>query len=93
MMNNKIKSALFTGMVLVVGLLTLFPFYLMMMMGTYYTNDLFHGVVLVPGKYLLENLKTILQNNFLIYYWNSFYVSVSSTILTQIGRASCRERV
>ena len=31
----------------------------MMVMGTYYVNDLFTGIKLVPGDYVVQNFKTL----------------------------------
>ncbi len=62
-------------------LLFLFPFYMMIVMGTYYSEDLFRTLPILPSNYLLENLKTIMSANFLLNYWNSFYVAVMFTLL------------
>ncbi|WP_141502316.1 carbohydrate ABC transporter permease [Paenibacillus luteus] len=63
-------------------LIFLFPFYMMIVMGTYYSEDLFRELPILPSNYLLENLKTIMSANFLLNYWNSFYVAVLFTVLS-----------
>ena len=51
-------------------------------MGTYTSADLFKGIALVPGDYLLENLKTVADSSFGKFYINNL---VSSTAATVIG--------
>ncbi|SFE53356.1 multiple sugar transport system permease protein/cellobiose transport system permease protein [Paenibacillus catalpae] len=65
-----------------ISLLFLFPFYLMIVMGTYYSEDLFKKLPLLPSGYFVENMKTILSANILHNYWNSFYVAVLFTFVT-----------
>jgi cellobiose transport system permease protein len=65
----------------IVSILSLLPFYLMTIMGTYFTNDLFTKLVYLPGNYFLQNLRTILHSKFFLFYWNSFYVAALSTVL------------
>lgn len=71
-----------TLLLLALALLTIFPFYLMVCMGTYTSADLFKGIALVPGDYLLENLKTVADSSFGKFYINNL---VSSTAATVIG--------
>jgi cellobiose transport system permease protein len=65
-----------------VSLLCLLPFYIMVVMGTYYSEDLFKHVVLLPSTYLWHNLKTVVQGGFLVSYWNSLYIAVLYTFIT-----------
>lgn len=68
---------------LVLGFLSviaLFPFYMIFVMGTYYSEDLFRGLPLVVSDYFLENLKTTLDNGLLETYKNSILVSVVSVL-------------
>ncbi|MNW39588.1 L-arabinose transport system permease protein AraQ [compost metagenome] len=60
----------------------LFPFYIMIVMGTYYSENLFKSLPLFPSNYLLNNFRTILSADFLLNYWNSFYVAVLYTLIT-----------
>jgi cellobiose transport system permease protein len=66
----------------VIAIIFLFPFYMMIVMGTYYSEDLFKGLPLLPSGYLMENLKTVLSGKFLLNYWNSFYVAILFTVLS-----------
>jgi len=77
----RFRGALNVGVMLVLCLVTLLPFYMMFIMGTYVSEDLFKGVVMLPGDYLAENVRTILSSNFVRFYWNSFYISFVSTAL------------
>ena len=64
-----------------ITMIAVFPFYSMIIMGTHYANDLFTGIKLLPGAYLLENFKTLLTIDIVGYYKNSLLVAVSSMIL------------
>lgn len=64
-----------------ISLLSLFPFYIMIVMGTHYTEDLFKGIPILPGSYWAENLKTVLQADFARVYANSLTVSVAAVAL------------
>lgn len=66
---------------LILSILALLPFYLMIMMGTHYNEDLYTGVKLFPGEFLRENFQTIMRQNFFKYYGNSLFVSTISTLL------------
>lgn len=59
-----------------------FPLYIVFIMGTYYSEDIFKGLPVIPGDYFLENLKTVLANNYFRAYFNSLFVSVASVILS-----------
>jgi cellobiose transport system permease protein len=54
----------------------------MIIMGTYQNEELFRGIVWVPGSFFLGNLKSVLQTNFDQIYWNSIVVSLVSTVLS-----------
>ncbi|MHA6483375.1 carbohydrate ABC transporter permease [Paenibacillus sp. strain BS8-2] len=59
---------------------SLFPFYIMLIMGTYVNEELFTGLKLLPGNYLLNNLHTVFENDFLVYYKNSLIVATTASI-------------
>jgi|HigsolmetaGSP12D_1036236.scaffolds.fasta_scaffold00567_2 multiple sugar transport system permease protein/cellobiose transport system permease protein len=65
--------------VTILSLVSLIPFYMMIIMGTYVSEDLYTGLKLLPGNYLVQNFKTIMEQNFLRFYGNSLFVSVLST--------------
>ena len=61
-------------------ILALAPFYIMIIMGTYKNEEIFTGLKLLPGSYVLQNFKTILQGNVFRPYLNSVFISVISVV-------------
>lgn len=86
-MTPKLKTWIYTLIMLFFSLFALFPFYMMFTMGTYISEDLFKGLIFTPGNYLIENFKTIMRSNFHLFYINSFYISIISTALCIIVSA------
>lgn len=70
------------GLLLLMTFAMFFPLYIVFIMGTYYSEDIFKGLPIIPGRYLLENLKTVFANNYFQAYINSIFVSVVSVILS-----------
>lgn len=70
------------GLLLLMTFAMFFPLYIVFIMGTYYSEDIFKGLPIIPGSYLLENLKTVFANNYFQAYINSIFVSVVSVILS-----------
>ncbi len=66
--------------ILVFTLIALIPFYLMVIMGTYRTEELYTGFKFWPGNYLGQNINTIAQFDFIRYYFNSLIVATTSMI-------------
>lgn len=64
-----------------VSMVSLFPFYSMLMMGTYKTTDLYSSVKLLPGNYLKENLQRVLSTPIFTFYRNSIAVAVCSSLV------------
>lgn len=64
---------------LILSVFALLPFYMMIIMGTHYSEDLYTGIKLLPGEYLRQNFQTVMRQNFPRYYLNSFIVSGIST--------------
>ena len=62
------------------SVISLFPFYIMLIMGTHKNENLFKGLQMLPGTYLLENLRTVMSMNFLQYYKNSLFVTITTTL-------------
>lgn len=67
-------------LIIVMSVVSLYPFYAMIIMSTYVTEDIFKGVLFVPGDYLFENLKTVMGSEFIRSYCNSIFVSVSAVL-------------
>ncbi len=63
-------------------LFSILPFYVVIMMATHSTAEIFSGLLLTPGNYLLENMKTIFNNKFHFCYLNSLIVSTVSVIVS-----------
>ena len=62
------------------SIIALFPFYLMLIMGTHYNEDLYKGIHLLPGKFLSENLATVMKLDYPRYYLNSISIALINTI-------------
>lgn len=86
---KSLGSVVLNTFFVVFSLLMLFPFYLMIMMSTYETTDLFSGLHFTPGSYLLENFNTLARTSFYKFYINSAFVSVSVTVLTLLVCSMC----
>ncbi|WP_233531974.1 carbohydrate ABC transporter permease [Paenibacillus alkalitolerans] len=80
MKTNTLRTLLATGSIALLSVFALLPFYIMIIMGTHQNEDLFTKIVLTPGNYLLENLKTVSESRFDLAYMNSIIVSVTSTV-------------
>jgi len=74
------KRVLVTGMSFIIAAVVLFPFYIMIVMSTYSTTEIFRGLHLLPGSYLLQNVVTVFKGNFLLFYWNSLYVAALASL-------------
>ncbi|QOV18685.1 carbohydrate ABC transporter permease [Blautia liquoris] len=59
-----------------------FPLYIVFVMGTYYSEDIFKGLPILPGNYLIENIKMVISKGYFKAYFNSVLVSVCSVILS-----------
>ena len=66
----------------VISLVSLFPFWTMIMMSTYSSADIYTGVKLLPGDYFFKNLQSLSSIAFPTYYANSVIVAVSCAVLT-----------
>lgn len=84
-----IKEILLFIVMLIISFFCLFPFYTMFMMSTQVTEDIYKGVPLLPGTYLIENLKTVFHAHFEIYYKNSIIQAVGCTFLSLIISTLC----
>ena len=85
-MNRKIQrkagAACKQLVLIVMTLLMFFPLFIVFIMGTYYSEDIFKGMPILPGNYFLENLKMVLSKGFLQAFLNSVIVSVFSVLLS-----------
>ncbi len=85
-MNRKIQrkagAACKQLVLIVMTLIMFFPLFIVFIMGTYYSEDIFKGMPILPGNYFIENLKMVLSKGFLQAFLNSVIVSVFSVLLS-----------
>lgn len=81
-MINKIKKFLSYLIMSIVSFLCLIPFYVMFVMATQNTAGINAGKVLMPGKYFIENLQTVMRSGFHVYYFNSMYIAIVTVALS-----------
>lgn len=67
---------------IVMTLIMFFPLYIVFVMGTYYSEDIFKGLPILPSDYFLTNLKLVISKGYFSAYFNSITVSVVSVILS-----------
>lgn len=77
---HRLQSVMETFFAALIVIILMLPFYIMFMMGTYSTAEIFRILPFKPGNHLLENLKQLMASNFLQYYWNSTKVAVCTTV-------------
>lgn len=76
------KKKLTYILLILITLVSLYPFYTMIVMGTYRSEDLFKQIPIIPGTYFLKNLKTVMEADFLKTYGNSLFVGIVSTAVS-----------
>ena len=79
----KISHVFIYLLLILLTLICVVPFYIMVINATHSTNELYTGLSVVPGKYLLDNLQNMLSMvNMPRGFLNSAIVSFSSTFLS-----------
>lgn len=81
-MNKTVLRIFLYILLAAVTLIMIQPFFFMILMSTYRTQQLGEVVSLRPGGHFWENLTTVLESGFLLYYWNSIKAAVIFTILS-----------
>lgn len=76
-------------LLLITSVISLIPFYIMFIMGTYKNEDIFKGLRLLPGNYLAQNFQTIMQGNVIRPYFNSLFISLISMVSCVFVSAMC----
>ncbi|WP_199619831.1 carbohydrate ABC transporter permease [Paenibacillus alkalitolerans] len=66
-------------LLLLVSVISILPFYFLIVMTTRVTGDIFKGKIFLPGAYFADNFRTVLGSSFFHSYWNSILVSVTAT--------------
>ena len=79
---RRLTTTVATTLLLLITVIALSPFYVATIMGTHYTEDLYKGIVLLPGKFFIENLRTVMEVDFFRWYGNSIYVTIVATTLS-----------
>lgn len=81
LLKKRLSFCIAMAIVLLLSLISLMPFYMMLVMGTYKTADLYTGAKLWFGDYLSQNLETLSRIPMMRYYTNSLKISVSCTVI------------
>lgn len=76
----KLSSIFIYAFLFFMTLLSILPFYFMIITGTYVNEEIYTGIKLLPGNYLIENLRTVMSTNFMVFYKNSLVVSFIATV-------------
>lgn len=79
---KNIKKVLLGILLAVISLISLVPFWLMFSMSTYKSEQIFQNNPLIPSNYLMENIRTIFESNFVQSYANSFIISITAMVLS-----------
>ena len=79
---KRISAAIKQIILILMTLVMFFPLYIVFVMGTYYSEDIFKGLPMLPSDYFLTNLKLVISKGFFSAYLNSITVSVTSVILS-----------
>lgn len=79
---RRIKAVVKQIVLVLMTIVMFFPLYIVFIMGTYYSEDIFKGLPILPGDYLIENIKMVISKGFFRAYFNSITVSVASVILS-----------
>ncbi len=88
--SNKFYSFILYLLLTLCAVFTIGPFYLMVIMSSYDTTELFMGLHLLPGDDFLVNIKDVFINaGFGKFYFNSIYIAVTTTVLTVLVCAMC----
>lgn len=83
-LHNKGSKFLVYFVLILFTLVSLYPFYMMLIMGTYTSYNLSDSISMLPGGHLLENMKTVFESGFMLHYKNSFYIAAMATVLSLI---------
>ena len=79
---KRISAVIKQIILILMTLVMFFPLDIVFVMGTYYSEDIFKGLPMLPSDYFLTNLKLVISKGFFSAYLNSITVSVTSVILS-----------
>ncbi len=75
------KKIVLNALLAVISLISLAPFYFLLVMTTQNTENIFKGRMFWFGTHFAENFRTILEGGFFRSFWNSAYIAVVTTVL------------
>lgn len=81
-MNKNLYRVFLYLILAVVTIVSITPFFFMLLMSTYRTQELGQVLSLRPGGYFITNFKTVINSGFMLYYWNSIKTSVTFTVIS-----------
>ena len=79
---KKAMAAVKQILLILMTLVMFFPLYIVFIMSTYYSEDIFKGMPVLPGSYFLENFKVVVSKGYFQAYINSIAVSAASVIIS-----------
>ena len=79
---KKAMAAVKQILLILMTLVMFFPLYIVFIMSTYYSEDIFKGMPVLPGSYFLENFKMVVSKGYFQAYINSIAVSAASVIIS-----------
>lgn len=82
------KIALY-GIIIIISAFALFPFYSMLCMSTHTRTEIYQGDIFTLGSAFLDNARTVLASDFLLWYWNSVKVAVCTTVISVLVACMC----
>ena len=82
MLKRKTKILFLTLFVALFSLMAIVPFYVMVIMSTHSSTEIFTAINLLPGDDLWTNIQTILSSGFLRYYFNSMKVALLTVLIS-----------
>lgn len=80
------RSPLIVFMILI-SMISIIPFYFIISMSTHTTSEIYRGELFTLGTAFADNMRTIFEGRFHVFYKNSFITSVASGILCVIVSA------
>lgn len=72
-----------------VTLLSACPFIVMVCMSTHTTNEIYRGAIFSFGNALMENIEKLSETSYVLYYFNSFWIALVSTLLALLVSCLC----
>lgn len=84
-----VPRVIIIALLIAITIVSVFPFYCMLIMGTYSINDLFKGIKLLPGTNLAKNWETLFTVPILSYYKNSVVAGLATVLICLFTSTTC----